>query len=116
MRTVAIIVGTVLSCSLAGASFRTPAAPDADVSLALSSSSASLAPTAAELDQLLAPIALYPDQLLAQILLCAADPAGITALNQFIKIGLIAVLFIVVFKYAAAKSNIAGLQSLAGAV
>jgi len=85
MRTVAIIVGTVLSCSLAGASFRTPAAPDADVSLALSSSSASLAPTAAELDQLLAPIALYPDQLLAQILLCAADPAGITALNQFIK-------------------------------
>src|SRR5262245_41030322 len=43
------------------------------------------APTAAQLDQLLAPIALYPDQLLAQVLLCAADPAGVTALNQFIK-------------------------------
>jgi hypothetical protein len=38
-----------------------------------------------ELDRLLAPVALYPDQLLAQILLCAMDPAGVTALNQFLK-------------------------------
>jgi hypothetical protein len=37
------------------------------------------------LDRLLAPIALYPDQLLAQILLCAMDPAGVTALDRFLK-------------------------------
>jgi hypothetical protein len=37
------------------------------------------------LDALLAPIALYPDQLLAQILLCAGDPAGVTALDKFLK-------------------------------
>jgi len=38
----------------------------------------------ANLDGLLAPIALYPDQLLAQILLCATDPAGVKALDQFL--------------------------------
>ena len=35
------------------------------------------------LDQLLAPIALYPDTLLAQILLCAAKPAKVAALNEW---------------------------------
>jgi hypothetical protein len=44
---------------------------------------AALSPQA--LDALLAPIALYPDQLLAQILLCAGDPAGVTALDKFLK-------------------------------
>jgi Protein of unknown function (DUF3300) len=44
---------------------------------------ASLTPDA--LDRLLAPIALYPDQLLAQMLLCAADPAGVKALDQFLQ-------------------------------
>jgi len=38
-----------------------------------------------DLDRLLAPIALYPDQLLAQVLLCAMEPAGITALDRFLK-------------------------------
>jgi hypothetical protein len=42
------------------------------------------AATAEELDRLLAPIALYPDQLLAQMLICAMDPAGVRALDQFI--------------------------------
>ena len=41
--------------------------------------------TAGELDGLLAPIALYPDQLLAQILMCATDPSGVTALDNFLK-------------------------------
>jgi hypothetical protein len=41
--------------------------------------------------------------------------AGVS-LSQFLKIGLMAVLFIVLFKVIAAKSNIAGLQSLAGAI
>ena len=40
---------------------------------------------AGELDGLLAPIALYPDQLLAQMLMCATDPAGVKALDQFLK-------------------------------
>ena len=33
--------------------------------------------------ELLAPIALYPDALLAQILLCAAKPAKVAALNEW---------------------------------
>ena len=44
---------------------------------------AALSPQA--LDRLLAPIALYPDQLLAQMLLCAGNPAGVTALDRFLK-------------------------------
>jgi Protein of unknown function (DUF3300) len=47
------------------------------------SAAAAVAPE--ELDRLLAPVALYPDQLLAQILLCAMEPAGVTALDQFLK-------------------------------
>jgi hypothetical protein len=50
---------------------------------AVASSSQELLP--ADLDRLLAPIALYPDQLLAQMLLSATDPAGVTALNAFLK-------------------------------
>jgi hypothetical protein len=42
------------------------------------------APSAAELDKLLAPIALYPDQLLAQMLMCAAKPAKVAALSEWL--------------------------------
>lgn len=38
--------------------------------------------------------------------------AGVTA-SQFVKTGMIAVLFIILFKYIAGRSNIAGLQSIA---
>jgi hypothetical protein len=41
--------------------------------------------------------------------------AGVT-LTQFVKTGLIAVLFILLFKWAAARSGIGGLQAVAGAV
>lgn len=41
--------------------------------------------------------------------------AGVT-LNQFIKTGVIAVLFIVLFKVLAERSNIAGLQAVANRV
>src|SRR6478672_11539924 len=41
------------------------------------------APAPDELDRLLAPIALYPDTLLAQMLLCAAKPAKVSALNEW---------------------------------
>ena len=47
--------------------------------------SAGQAPSPAALDALLAPIALYPDALLAQMLMCAMEPAGVTALDQFLK-------------------------------
>ena len=40
-------------------------------------------PQAQDLDRLLAPIALYPDALLAQMLLCAAKPAKVAALNEW---------------------------------
>jgi hypothetical protein len=40
---------------------------------------------------------------------------GVTA-NQFLKTGVIAVVFIVLFKLAADKSGVGGLQSLAGKV
>ncbi|HEU4656851.1 MAG TPA: hypothetical protein VFR97_04980 [Capillimicrobium sp.] len=41
--------------------------------------------------------------------------AGVS-LSNFLKIGVMAVLFIVAFKALAVKSNIPGLQSLAGAI
>jgi len=41
--------------------------------------------------------------------------AGVT-LNQFLKIGVCAVVFIVLFKLAASKSKITGLQDLAAKV
>jgi len=41
--------------------------------------------TSAELDLLLGPVALYPDQLLAQMLLGAASPSKIVALNAWLK-------------------------------
>ena len=41
------------------------------------------APKPDDLDRLLAPIALYPDALLAQMLLCAANPAKVGALNEW---------------------------------
>ena len=44
---------------------------------------AAVAPKPDDLDRLLAPIALYPDALLAQMLLCAAKPAKVGALNEW---------------------------------
>jgi hypothetical protein len=45
---------------------------------------ATAAVTPDELDRLLAPVALYPDQLLAQMLLCAANPGKVAALNEWL--------------------------------
>ena len=55
-------------------------APRFDEAPALAASRA----TADELDRLLAPIALYPDQLLAQMLLSAANPGKVAALNEWL--------------------------------
>ena len=47
-------------------------------------SQAAPAPKPEELDRLLAPIALYPDALLGQILLCAAEPSKVGALDEWL--------------------------------
>jgi hypothetical protein len=41
--------------------------------------------SASDLDTLLAPIALYPDQLLTQMLLCAANPGRVGALDEWLR-------------------------------
>jgi hypothetical protein len=48
------------------------------------SAATAAAPATGDLDTLLAPIALYPDTLLAQMLLCAANPGKIAALNEWL--------------------------------
>ncbi len=69
-RSVFVLATIVLACAIQGGA---------------KSAAASQAPASAEvLDRLLAPVALYPDQLLAQILLCAADPARVGALNEWL--------------------------------
>ena len=47
-------------------------------------SAAKSALTPEALDKLLAPIALYPDSLLAQMLLCAANPGKVGALDEWL--------------------------------
>ena len=73
MKTIILAVGAALVLAGSGGPIRTGTA----------SSSQELLP--ADLDRLLAPIALYPDQLLAQMLMCATDPAGLKALDAFLK-------------------------------
>jgi hypothetical protein len=88
MKELTIIAAVVLACAMPDFTFSgrlTALARGAGTEGSPPSADPPPAPTSAELDQLLAPIALYPDQLLAQVLLCAGDPAGLTALNQFIK-------------------------------
>jgi hypothetical protein len=69
-----LVVGTALMVAGSGMPLK---------SAAVSSSSQELLP--ADLDRILAPVALYPDQLLAQMLLCAADPVSLVALDDFLK-------------------------------
>jgi hypothetical protein len=52
--------------------------------LTICAGSANAATKPEELDRLLAPVALYPDQLLAQMLLCAANPGKVAALNEWL--------------------------------
>ena len=73
MRTFILAVSAALMLTGSGAPLLTGAA------------SSSQEPLPADLDRLLAPIALYPDQLLAQMLMCATDPVGVKALDDFLK-------------------------------
>jgi len=85
MRKPTVLVGVALVLAGSGLTARhgvvLPPGPGGHTATA----SSGQALTSADLDGLLAPIALYPDQLLAQMLLCATDPVGVTALDQFIK-------------------------------
>ena len=84
MRKPTVLVGVALVLAGSGLTARhgTVLLPGSGGHTAAASSAQAV--TSADLDSLLAPIALYPDQLLAQMLLCATDPAGVTALDQFL--------------------------------
>jgi hypothetical protein len=83
MRVLVIAITVVFASTNTGAD---PYAPSASArpAPAQSPKPSPAAPTAAQLDQLLAPIALYPDSLLAHMLLCAANPAKIGALAEWL--------------------------------
>jgi len=82
MKKLALIVSAVLVLAAAGLLVRHRVIVHAHPG---PTAAAGQALPAAQLDGLLAPIALYPDQLLAQMLLCATDPDGVKALDQFLK-------------------------------
>jgi hypothetical protein len=59
-----------------------PVEPQTPQKTAATAAKSTLTPEA--LDTLLAPIALYPDALLGQMLLCAANPGKVAALNEWL--------------------------------
>jgi hypothetical protein len=85
MKRFAFVIGTLVVLVGLGLYVRPRLAVQAGPASQSGQASAATALTPEALDRLFAPIALYPDQLLAQMLLCAADPAGVKALDQFLK-------------------------------
>jgi hypothetical protein len=85
MRNLVLCVGVVLVLAGISPAVRRGMVVQARPDMRTTAASSGQALTAADLDRLLAPIALYPDQLLAQMLMCATDPAGVKALDQFLK-------------------------------
>jgi hypothetical protein len=85
MKRVAFVIGTLVVLLGIGLYLRPRLAVQAGPGPQAGQASSATALTPDALDRLLAPIALYPDQLLAQMLLCAADPGGVKALDQFLK-------------------------------
>jgi Protein of unknown function (DUF3300) len=85
MKRFAFVIGTLVVLVGLGLYIRPRLAVQAGPASQSGQASAATALTPDALDRLFAPIALYPDQLLAQMLLCAADPAGVKALDQFLK-------------------------------
>jgi hypothetical protein len=83
MRKLTLAVGVALVLAAMGPAIRRGTVAQARTGTANASPGQTL--TAADLDRLLAPVALYPDQLLAQILMCATEPDGVTALDQFLR-------------------------------
>jgi Protein of unknown function (DUF3300) len=85
MKRFAFVIGTLVVLVGLGVYLRPRLAVQAGPGPQSGQASSGTALTPEALDRLFAPIALYPDQLLAQMLLCAADPAGVKALDQFLK-------------------------------
>jgi uncharacterized protein DUF3300 len=85
MKRFALVIGTLVVLLGIGWYVRPRLAVHAGPQPQTGQASSGTALTPDALDRLLAPIALYPDQLLAQMLLCAMDPAGVKALDQFLK-------------------------------
>jgi hypothetical protein len=85
MKRFAFVIGTLVVLLGIGLYLRPRLAVHAGPGAQTGQASSGTALTPDALDRLLAPIALYPDQLLAQMLLCAADPGGVKALDQFLK-------------------------------
>jgi Protein of unknown function (DUF3300) len=90
MRNPVAAIGAVLALTASGPSSSSGSAIHAQSPAKTAPSQPTKAASAAPdlkpetLDRLLAPIALYPDQLLAQILLCAANPGKVGALNEWL--------------------------------
>jgi hypothetical protein len=85
MKRFAFVIGTLVVLLGIGLYLRPRLAVQAGPGPQTGQASSATALTADALDRLLAPIALYPDTLLAQMLMCAGDPAGVKALDQFLK-------------------------------
>jgi Protein of unknown function (DUF3300) len=85
MRKLTLVVCVALVLAAIGLAVRPGMVVQARPERETAAASSGQAATPANLDSLLAPIALYPDQLLAQMLMCATDPAGVKALDQFLK-------------------------------
>jgi hypothetical protein len=83
MKRFAVVISALVVLVGVGLYVRPRLAVQAGPQTGQASSATALTPDA--LDRLLAPIALYPDQLLAQMLMCAGDPGGVKALDQFLK-------------------------------
>ncbi|MGE5834583.1 MAG: DUF3300 domain-containing protein [Acidobacteriota bacterium] len=85
MRTLLVGVGAMVVFAAGGRALPdVSAAHDQSAAQTSKTTAAKPAPKPEELDQLLAPIALYPDPLLAQMLMAAADPGMVSALNAWL--------------------------------
>jgi hypothetical protein len=85
MKTLLVGVGAMVIFAAGGPALPdVSAARDQSASQTSKTTAAKPAPKPEELDQLLAPIALYPDPLLAQMLMAAADPGMVSALNAWL--------------------------------
>ena len=85
MRKIPLVVSAALVLAAIGLAVRPRVTVQATPAGQTAAASSGQAPSPAALDALLAPIALYPDALLAQMLMCAMEPVGVTALDQFLK-------------------------------
>jgi hypothetical protein len=85
MKRLVLVIGAIAALGACGTFFRAAAAPRQAGAQTSGAKAAKPAAKPEDLDRLLAPIALYPDALLGQMLLCAADPAKVGALSEWLR-------------------------------